>query len=145
MSSYEKIVKENEKRNAKFISEFEKMLKRQKLSEKTIRKHLQNVDLFLNDYLNYYYNIKMEDGTIDVDIFLSDWYIEKCLFASKTSLQEEAASLKKFYKYMSELGYVKKDDYEFLAKLIKDNMDYYLEKLEEFDNYDEDDEYYDIW
>lgn len=141
MEEYEQKVEQNQKRNKKYIKEFTEWLNEKGLSKKTIRKHLDNVKLYINEYLNYYDVIKVEDGIEEVDDFLEGWFIEKCLFATKTSLKETAASLKKFYQYMSEYNYVKKEDYKQLCSVIKDNMDIYLEQLEAFDN----GIYYDIW
>lgn len=134
MEEYEQKVEQNQKRNKKYIKEFTEWLNEKGLSKKTIRKHLDNVKLYINEYLNYYDVIKVEDGIEEVDDFLEGWFIEKCLFATKTSLKETAASLKKFYQYMSEYNYVKKEDYKQLCSIIKDNMDIYLEQLEAFDN-----------
>ena len=50
---YDLKLKENIKRNEKFIDEFEKWLIEKKLSDKTINKHLNNIDLYINNYLNY--------------------------------------------------------------------------------------------
>ena len=141
MEEYEQKVEQNQKRNKKYIKEFTEWLNEKGLSKKTIRKHLDNVKLYINEYLNYYDVIKVEDGIEEVDDFLEGWFIEKCLFATKTSLKETAASLKTFYQYMSEYNYVKKEDYKQLCSIIKDNMDIYLEQLEAFDN----GIYYDIW
>lgn len=134
MEEYEQKVEQNQKRNKKYIKEFTEWLNEKGLSKKTIRKHLDNVKLYINEYLNYYDVIKIEDGIEEVDDFLEGWFIEKCLFATKTSLKETTASLKKFYQYMSEYNYVKKEDYKQLCSIIKDNMDIYLEQLEAFDN-----------
>lgn len=134
MEEYEQKVEQNQKRNKKYIKEFTEWLNEKGLSKKTIRKHLDNVKLYINEYLNYYDAVKVEDGIEEVDDFLEGWFIEKCLFATKTSLKETAASLKKFYQYMSEYNYVKKEDYKQLCSIIKDNMDIYLEQLEAFDN-----------
>lgn len=134
MEDYEVKAEENQKRNKKYLQEFEKWLINKNLVQKTIRKHLNNMDFYLNDYLNYYDAVKMEDGIGEAYGFLGDWFIRKCLFASKTSLQEYAASVKKFYQCMSELNYVSKEDYKFLAKVIKDNMDEFLSTLEDYDN-----------
>lgn len=134
MEEYEQKVEQNQKRNKKYIKEFTEWLNEKGLSKKTIRKHLDNVKLYINEYLNYYDAIKVEDGIEEVDDFLEGWFIEKCLFATKTSLKETTASLKKFYQYMSEYNYVKKEDYKQLCSIIKDNMDIYLEQLEAFDN-----------
>ena len=114
---------------------FEKSLEEKQLTAKTIRKHVSNIDFYLNDYLTYYDEIiKMEDGTQYTRSFLGDWFIRKAMWASKSSIKEMASSLKKFYEYMSALGFVKISDYQEMCYEIKDNMDRYLENLEDYDN-----------
>ena len=137
---WEKKVEENKKRNEKFIKEFDSWLNEKGLVKKTIRKHLNNASLYINVYLNYYDVSKMEDGVHYVHGFLDGWFIEKCLWSSRNSLKETAASIKKFYECMSEKGYVKQEDYRKLCREIKDNMDEYLEQMDAFDN----DTYYDM-
>lgn len=131
---YEMKVEKNRKRNEKYLKEFESWLNQKNLVNKTIRKHLNNVDLYIDDYLNYYDVTKMEDGVYSIHSFLDGWFIEKCLWASKNSLKETAASIKKFYQCMSEKEYVGVDDYKSLCKFIKENMDEFLESMEQFDN-----------
>lgn len=130
----EKKIKENQKRNKKFMKEFEEWLKEKSLSDKTIKKHISNVDIFINDYLNYYDIETAEEGINSVYSFLSGWFIEKCMWATPYTTKEEAASIKKFYAYMSEKGYVEKEDYKFLCEELKDSMDEILDTLEAFDN-----------
>lgn len=138
---WEKKVEENHKRNKKFINEFEKWLNRKGLVKKTISRHVNNASLYINDYLNYYDADKMENGVHLVNGFLDGWFIEKCLWSSRNSLKETAASIKKFYECMSEKGYVSYDDYKQLCREIKNNMDEYLKQMDAFD----DDTYYDIF
>ena len=71
----EKIIKTNEK----YLDEFEKWLENKKLNPKTINRHVSNAYLYINDYLNYYDVIKVEDGIGSVYSFLDGWFIEKCL------------------------------------------------------------------
>lgn len=131
----EKQLKENTKRNEDYLKMFEKSLEEKQLTAKTIRKHVSNIDFYLNDYLTYYDEIiKMEDGTQHIGSFLGDWFIRKAIWASKSSIKEMASSLKKFYEYMSALGFVKISDYQEMCYEIKDNMDLYLENLEDYDN-----------
>ena len=131
----EKQLKENTKRNEDYLKMFEKSLEEKQLTAKTIRKHISNIDFYLNDYLTYYDEIiKMEDGTQHTRSFLGDWFIRKAMWASKSSIKEMASSLKKFYEYMSALGFVKISDYQEMCYEIKDNMDFYLENLEDYDN-----------
>ncbi len=133
---YEINLKKNKKRNEKYIKIFENWLNEQKLVKKTICKHLDNIDLYINEYLNYYEVTKMEEGVMDVYSFLSDWFIRKCLWSSVTSVKEMAASIKKFYKCMSEKGYIENEDYKILCEEIKDNMDEFIENVIEYNNYD---------
>ena len=133
MGNYEVELEKNIKRNKKFINEFEKWLIAQKLGNKTIRKHLNNIDLFINDYVNYYEVTKMEDGISSAYSFLNDWFIRKCAWSSVTSIKETAASIKKFYQCMSEKGYVSSEDYKFLCRMIKDNMDNFIDSFMEYE------------
>lgn len=139
--NYDEEVKKNSKRNEKFLKGFEEWLNAKNLTGKTVRKHVSNVDLYINNYLTYYDVTEAEDGITDVTSFLDGWFIEKCMWASKTSIKETAASLKKFYNYMNENGYVSNDDYKYLCEDIKDSMDDILESLEAFDN----DTYWDMF
>lgn len=134
MENIERKIKENQTRNKKFIKEFEEWLKEKSLSDKTIKKHISNVDIFINDYLNYYDIETAEEGINSVYSFLSGWFIEKCMWATPYTTKEEAASIKKFYAYMSEKGYVEKEDYKFLCEELKDSIDEILDTLEAFDN-----------
>lgn len=134
MKDLEKKIEENKKRNKKFMKEFEEYLKEKNLKDKTIKKHLSNIDLFINDYLNYYDIETPEEGINSVYSFLSGWFIEKCMWATVYTTKETAASIKKFYAYMSEKGYVKKEDYKELCEELKDSMDEILEYLDAFDN-----------
>ena len=142
MENIEKKIKENQTRNKKFIKEFEEWLKEKSLSDKTIKKHISNVDIFINDYLNYYDIVKAENGLEEVFPFLNGWFIEKCMWSSRNSLKETVASLKKFYQYMSENNYVNVNDYKETFDFIKDNMNELLESVDEFNNFDDD--YYDF-
>lgn len=134
MENIERKIKENQTRNKKFIKEFEEWLKEKSLSDKTKKKHISNVDIFINDYLNYYDIETAEEGINSVYSFLSGWFIEKCMWATVYTTKETAASIKKFYAYMSEKGYVKKEDYKELCEELKDSMDEILEYLDAFDN-----------
>lgn len=116
------------------MKEFEEYLKEKSLSDKTIRKHISNVDLFINDYLNYYDIETAEESITSVYSFLNGCFIEKYMWTTPYTTKEKAASIKKFYAYMSEKGYVEKEDYVSLCRILKDNMDEILDNLEAFDN-----------
>ncbi len=134
MDNYEEELKKNEKRNEKFLKEFSDWLDSKNLSPKTKKNHLGNVEFYLNDYLNYYEVTKMEEGIFEVFGYLNGWFIEKCAFASRTSIKENAASIKKFYQCMSEKEYVKVQDYKKLCMILRESMDEFFDNLDAFDN-----------
>ncbi len=135
MEENEKKLEKNSKRNDIFLTEFSDYLKKSDVTDKTIRKHISNINFYLNNFLTYYEDfIVMEDGVNEVDNFLGDFFIRKCLWASKTSIKEYSASLKKFYKCMLENKHIEEQAYKDLCDEIKQSMDYWLESLDDFDN-----------
>lgn len=126
--------KENEKINEKYLSEFDTWLNEKGLAKKTIRNHVNNAELFINHYLNYYEGAKMEDGIDNIGYFFSTWFIEKCMWSSKSAIKETAASIKKFYQCMSEKGYVSDDYSKQISGYIKEEMSYFLEQMDDYDN-----------
>ena len=92
------------------------------------------MEFFLNTYLNYYEPTKMKDGKDKVFEFLSDWFIRECMWSSKSSIKEYATSVKKFYKCMSDNNHISNEVYEDLCDEIKENMDYFVELMDDYDN-----------
>ena len=84
------------------------------LSDKTIKKHIQNVDFFINEYLLNRNNANYEEVNNEVDLFFRDFFIRKCMWSSPNSIKETAARFKKFYKSMMNHDKFKKDDYKCL-------------------------------
>ncbi len=126
-------VLENKKRNEKYLKEFENLLKEEGLSKEAIKTHLKNVDLYINKYLNYYDVVKMEDGIISVNPFLIGWFIEK-EDVTKDYLKEMVESIRKFYQCMNKLGYVTKENYNFLCNITRDNLDFYLKLVDAYNS-----------
>ena len=141
MVDYEIKEEENRKRNEKYIKEFKRWLNKKNLAAKTIKKHLNNVDLYINDYLNYYDVIKAEDGMSYIYSFLDGWFIEKCMWSTRNSIKETYISIKKFYQFMSENSYVNIEFYKKTCDFIKENMDEILNHVDKYNNLDEDDFY----
>lgn len=145
MKDHEAKINELTKINKNYLKEFKKWLKQKKLSPKTIDKHIDNTNLFINDYLVYYELVEAKDGINDVIDFLDGWFIEKCSWSTRNSLKEQASSLKKFYQYMVENNYVEKQAYEYIFNLLKQRMEDILDHVDEY-NYscfeDDDDDYF---
>lgn len=127
------------------IELFKNSLASQKLSEKTARKHVENIDFYLHDFGVNYEEIKeLKDGCYAINYYLGDWYIDKCAWASKSDCKNQAASIKKFYKYMLECGLIEKEDYQHLVSEIKENQEEWLDTIERYNDWvmsDDDDDF----
>ena len=128
MSEYEKKCEQYKKDNEQYLEWFRQDLEESGLKPKTIRNHIENMDLYLNDYLQYEDAYSMEEGINEVFGFLGYWFIHKCLWSSPDSLRKCSASLKKFYKSMLARGKVSQDDYDYMVFIIKENLEDWMDK-----------------
>ncbi len=110
------------KENDKILDKFGVWLYKKKLSDKTIRKHVGNIDFYINNFLLYDDAVKAKDGAFEVGMFLGYWFIRKVAWATPGQIKGNAASLKKFYTFMREQGLVKKEDLDELKEIIKTEM-----------------------
>lgn len=132
--NFEEKMKENCKRNEKFLTEFETYLKEKNLSDKTICNHICNANIYINDYLNYMGVISAEEGIEEIYDFFNDWFIRKCLWSNKSTIKETASSVKKFYKFMNEKGYISKEEYEDMSDYMKQSMDDFYDSMDRYNN-----------
>lgn len=123
LDEYEQKRKEIRQRNAWYLKVFARELEKAELAEKTINKHLFNVDFYINEFLIQEDLLEMKDGCgILINEFLGYFYIHKCMWSTPGNIKTTAASIKKFYKCMLDNGYVEKDAYKELCDVIKENM-----------------------
>lgn len=120
--------------NKLLLHDFEVWLKSSGLSKKVIDNHLCNIDFFVNEYLLYEEATEAKDGVDAVDMFLGYWFIKKAMWASQASIKANAASLKKFYAFMLEKGFIDKDDLADLKETIKEGMPEWLATLKRYDD-----------
>lgn len=102
-------------------------LKKAGLTDKTINRHLSNVDFFINQYLIRTDALSMESGITMIDDFLGNFFIRKCMWSTPANIKTTATSIKKFYKCMLDHEKITKQDYELLCAIIKDSMDTWQE------------------
>ena len=122
-------VREIEKANKVHLSTFRKWLNDKKFTNKTITNHVNNVDFYINHYLNYYDPQDVKAGCYCISGFLGNFFIRKAMWSSCPQIKSNAASIKKFYACMLEHGVVKRDDYDALCEDIKVDMDEWLENM----------------
>ena len=77
------------------------MLREHRLEPATIRKHRENVDFFINEFLLYQETKKPEEGIDDIDEFLGDWFIRKALWSTPRHIKATATSIYKFYRFLA--------------------------------------------
>jgi site-specific recombinase XerD len=119
--------------NKLHLEEFEKWLKSSGLSEKTIDRHVSNVDFYINEFLCYYDAQDVQAGCYDVDQFLGDWFIRKAMWSSCSGIKSNAASFKKFYSFMLALNVIEQEDYDSLCATIKEEMPDWLDAMRQYD------------
>ena len=139
---YEKKCDEIRKENKRYLDIFAEDIKG--LSPKTIRAHLDNVDFYINEYLLREDALSMECGVTNIDSYLGYFFIRKCMWSTPSTIKSTAASIKKFYKCMMEHGFIKRQHYDYLCSVIKENMELWQEDCAAYNDPDADDPF-DIW
>lgn len=120
--------------NQGLLDRFEDWLMEKNLGDKTVQKHVQNVEFYLNEFLLYEDTIPAKDGVEYIGPFLGDWFIRKALWSSVNTIKENASSLKKFYTFMYDIGEVDKDDLEIIKETIKEEMPDWLASMEKYES-----------
>ena len=133
---YEKDCKRIREENESLLNDFKKWLSDKKLSKKTIDKHVSNVDFYINDFLLYEDAIEAADGVSSIGMFLGYWFIRKAMWASKSAIKQNAASLKKFYEFMLERRKIAKESFEYLKETIKEDIPEWTATMERYDDPD---------
>ncbi len=137
MDSYEQYEQDCERireDNEIILDEFEKWLSDKKLSPKTIAKHRNNVDFYINEFLLYEDAIDASDGAYEIGYFLGYWFIKKAMWARKSTIKSNATSIKKFYEFMLEKGKIDEEANIELKEEIKNNMQEWLDTLDRYDD-----------
>jgi hypothetical protein len=116
--------------NATLLDRFMRSLESSGLKEKTICKHVDNIDFFLNHYLLYDGLNRAEEGIFQINGFFDWFFPRKAMWSSAAATREYVASLKKFYKFMALAGLVEPVDYVLFLQAIKEALPGWLEHYE---------------
>lgn len=120
-------------RNDAYIEEFEKSMRMAGLSDATVRRHVDNVEFFLNFYAADRYEVDAEGAADYIGAFLGDYFIYKCMWSSVKTLKQNITSIKKFYQFMASEDLVPQETYKRLCDTIKDEKDEWIGRMEEYD------------
>jgi hypothetical protein len=135
-AKYEADCKKIRKQNKKLLDEFALSLQKADLKEATIRKHIENIDFYINEYLLYEDPTEAKEGASagDINMYLGYWFIKKAMWSSPAQIKSSAASLTKFYTFMLEKGMVNKEDLQELKNTIKEEMSEWIATVKRYDD-----------
>jgi site-specific recombinase XerD len=134
---YEKYEKECDRirqDNIQLLHKFDAWLEEKALADDTIQKHVSNIEFYINHFLLYEEAIEAKDGALKIGIFLGDWFIRKAMWSSVQHIKNNAASLKKFYKFMFEKGQIEQEELDDLYEIIKEEMPDWIDSVKESDD-----------
>ena len=115
--------------NAGYLLWFKDYLVDHGLSIKTVDRHLNNLDFFLNDFLLHDEFRHMEDGLFTMDEYFGDYFVRNYKKATAGSVKSNVESIKKFYLCMFEHQKIKTSEYMELSKGIKIMLPGWLAKF----------------
>ncbi|XJS10484.1 hypothetical protein ACF3NG_10175 [Aerococcaceae bacterium WGS1372] len=119
-----------------YIDDFQENLKSKKLTEKNIKKHTENIDFYLKEYIpRFEWMETLGETAQQVDDFLGYFFIRKCTWSSPTTIKENAATFKKFYKLMLDKGRIEKADYDIMKDLISEGLDEWIADCIEYGSF----------
>lgn len=121
--------------NEKILEDFSEYLKETGLVARTVEKHVENIDFYINTYLLYYEIQSPDQGHDALDDFFGNFFAHKAMWSSPAAVKENITSLKKFYKYLNELSFVSDEDYQSMLEVVKEEKGNWMSLYDdEFDS-----------
>ena len=124
------------KKNNAIIEQFQQSLENQKLSAKTIRTHVDNIEFYLNEYVAYFEceNYLASGNTFHIGQFLGYYFIHKCMWSTPASIKTYITSLKKFYAFLLSKQLIEKEEYQDIVNYMKEHKDDWIEDCTNFND-----------
>lgn len=133
-AKYERECMKIREENTHVLQDFAAWLRQSKLTTKTIQRHIDNIDLYINEFLLYEDALTAKDGVLHIGEFLGYWFIKKAMWSSVAQIKNNAASLKKFYTFMHQKGQIDHNDLDELKAIIKEEMPEWIATMKRYDN-----------
>lgn len=115
--------------NKVLLDDFVTWMKDKGLTAATVKKHLDNIDFYINEFLLYEDSESAAEGVGGVGMFLGYWFIRKAMWANETSIRSNATSLRKFYDFMLGRGAVEPGAVKEMKERIKADLPEWLATL----------------
>lgn len=138
-SDYGRACERIRQENARLLDDFASMLRKQRLAPSTIRRHRDNADFFLNEFLLYEEAQTAVDGITEIDRFLGDWFIRKAMWSTPRAIKSNATSLFKFYAFLAALDKITPTQLAELRLTINRRLPEWQAACERYNNPDLDD------
>jgi len=122
--------------NDGLLDQFTIWLESTGISEKTVAKHVSNIDFYINEYLLYDEFGEPASGIESINGFFAYWFPRKAMWSSPAAVKSNCASFKKFYAFMLEKGEISSNQLTDLNQEIKANREDWLSC------YDQEDDFY---
>lgn len=124
--------------NKGLLNEFADWLSGRGLAEATIKRHLSNIDFYINEFLVYSSPLYPEAGMDgeNVSLFLGFWFIRKASWASSSTLKSNAASLKHFGEFLYQRNMIEQEERDSIINTIRDEMPSWQATLARYDDPD---------
>ena len=119
MDDVDAVMEKMQAQNKKVLDDFEEYLKKSGVTAKTISKHSDNIDFYINYYLLYDEFVSPDKGHYRLDDFFTYYFPRKAMWSSANSVKENITSLKKFYKHLNELSFITDEELKDMNTTIK--------------------------
>ena len=134
MDEYDRRCRSIRMENVVLLDNFELWMRDKGLSKATLKKHRDNIDFYVNEFLLYEYPKHASQGADEVGMFLGYWFIRKAMWANAAAVKSNATSLKKFYNYMLQRGKVDREAVEDMKDRIKEDLPEWVATVNRYDD-----------
>ena len=129
--------------NTTLLDNFESWIRSKGLTEATAKKHRENIDFYINEFLLYESPKHASEGVDEVGMFLGYWFIRKAMWANEASVKANATSLKKFYDFMVGRREVDPEAVKDMKERIQEDLPEWVATMKRYDDPSIDSE--DVW
>lgn len=133
MNYYKQELKENKAANQKLLTKFESYLKSMNFPEGSISKMVFDATFYTYIYLTKDRIIPAVEGYKEIKKF-PEFFLKEATWSLLSDLQAGMNSVKLFYECLYKLEYIKKKDYQEVAKFVDEDIPDFIEKYQNNDD-----------
>lgn len=127
---------EMRRRNDGYLREYENWLFEVGHVRIDVAQRVTDVSTFLNFFCVEHEGIEMREGAGEVGRYLGNLFIRRVMWSTPDTIRTTAGSIKEFYRCMHAYGHVEKHEVDFVLREIKDNIDGWCLRCEQYNDPD---------